>query len=161
MKSKQYIKQLIHECIDEILLESNIEDVPMLPQSFVASDNEIINIPKNTIVSTGKYSGITPEIAEKIHRLCIHYLNAFKPEYKSFLEDVYLYIIGKNPELVHIPLNIEGYDNKRPPMYDIVYGVASGIPLDDLVYFVMDLKGGKMQSKSTEKRGYIKKPTNV
>ena len=83
----------------------------------------------------------------------------FRSKLQDYLETAYMYILSRNPEINSIPLNISNYDKLRSPMYDIVYGVASGIPLDDLIYFIIDLKGDATQVPDEQKKyGYVQRP---
>jgi hypothetical protein len=143
----------------ELLVEVDINDIPLL-SNYIESRK--LKFRPNNKLTDFVYSGMNHEIEEKIFRVCYQYLNAkdtkLKQKYKNYLEMAYLYIISKNPELKNIPLNIQGYDSLRSPMYDIVCGVVSGIPLDDLIYFIVDCKGYGINVPDKQKeKGYISK----
>jgi hypothetical protein len=64
------------------------------------------------------------------------------PEYVKYIDNVYDKLISNNPELKDIKTNSSGY--KSPvhfPKHDIVFGALSGIPPEDIKYFVEITKG--------------------
>jgi hypothetical protein len=138
----------------KLLLRESLEDIPELPDFFIdKATGKEVKIPKNRLVSTARYSGINPQLADRIHRLCIHNLRNPSEITKKGIESAYMYIVSKNPEINAIRINISDYDPLRSPMHDIVHGVASGIEPYNISYFVQNLKGyGK---KGDSSKGYI------
>ena len=138
----------------KLLLRESLEDIPNLPDFFIDKNTgKKITIPRNVLVSNFRYSGITPEIADRIKRLCVHHLSNPSEITKKGIEAAYIYIIYKNPEIKDIKLNISGYDPLRSPMYDIIFGVASGIEPYNIYNFVENLKGNGRGANSS--KGYI------
>lgn len=138
----------------KLLLRESLQDIPDLPDFFIDKDTgKKVKIPRNQMVSTARYSGISPELADRMHRLCVH--NLWNPSEitKNGIEAAYVYIISKNPEINAIRINIPGYDPLRSPMHDIVHGVASGIEPYNIAHFVQNLKGYGSQGNSS--KGYI------
>jgi hypothetical protein len=126
----------------KLLLLESLQDIPELPDVYTDKNTgKEIKITKNKLKSNARYSGITPDIAERMHRLCIH--NLWNPSEitKKGIEAAYMYIVSKNPEINMIKLNIFDYHPRRSPMHDIVHGVASGIEPYNISYFVQNLKG--------------------
>lgn len=137
-----------------LLQESYLQDIPYLPDVCIDKNTgREIKISRNITVSNARYSGVSPELAERMHRLCVH--DVWNPSEitKKGIEAAYMYIVSKNPELNAIRLNIAGYDPRRSPMHDIVHGVASGIEPYNIAHFVQDLKGNGRKGNSS--RGYI------
>ena len=138
----------------KLLLRESINDIPDLPDICINKNTgEKIRIPKNRLVSNFHYFGITPEVADRIHRLCVHHLWNPSEITKKGIEAAYIYIIYRNPEIKDIKLNISGYDPLRSPMHDIIHGVASGIEPYNIFNFVENLKGNGTRSNSS--KGYI------
>jgi len=146
-----------HICLSayaKLLLRESLEDIPDLPDFFIDKDTgKEVKIPRNQMVSTARYSGISPELADRIHRLCVH--DVWNPSEitKNGIEAAYRYVVSRNPEINAIKLNISDYDPRRSPMHDIVHGVASGIEPYNIAHFVQNLKGDGR--KGNRSRGYV------
>jgi len=138
----------------KLLLKEYLQDIPDLPNFVVnKKTGEVIKINRNRLESNARYSGITPQIADQMHRLCMHDLWNPSEMTKKGIEAAYMYIISKNPEINAININLTGYDPLRSPMHDIVHGVASGIEPHNIAYFVQNLKGFGTRGNSS--KGYI------
>lgn len=147
-------KHILLSAYAKILLKEYLHDVPDLPNFVVKQKTgEVIKINRNRAASNARYSGITPQIADQMHRLCIH--NLWNPSEitKKGIEAAYMYIVSKNPEINDININLTGYYPLRSPMHDIVHGVASGIEPHNIAYFVQNLKGFGTRGDSS--KGYI------
>jgi len=138
----------------KLLLRESLEDIPDLPDFFIDKyTGKKVKIPRNKMVSTARYSSISPELADRMHRLCVHAVWNPSEITKNGIESAYMYIVSKNPEINAIQINIPDYDPLRSPMHDIVHGVASGIEPYNIAYFVQTLKGdGRKANRSA---GYI------
>jgi hypothetical protein len=138
----------------KLLLKESLQDIPDLSDICIDKNTgKQFKIPKNILVSNASYSGITPDIADRMHRLCVH--NLWNPSEitKNGVESAYIYIVSRNPEIKTIKLNIPSYDPLRTPMQDIVHGVASGIEPYNISHFVQNLKGNGSRGNSS--KGYI------
>jgi hypothetical protein len=63
------------------------------------------------------------------------------PKYVKYVDAVYDKLISNNPELKDIKINVSGYDSDTFPKHDIVFGALSGIPPEDIKYYVEITKG--------------------
>ena len=136
----------------KLLLRESLEDIPDLPDFFIDKNTgKEIKIPRNQMVSTARYSGISPELADRMHRLCVH--DVWNPSEitKKGIESAYMYIVSRNPEINAILINISDYDSLRSPMHDIVHGVASGIEPHNIAHFVQNLKGYGKKGDSSKR----------
>ena len=138
----EYVRMLLKESVDICISPNHPE--PM-------------HIGKNHLVSTAKYSGITPKLADQIHKLCVHDIFNRSKTTRDGIIAAYLYIVSRNPELKAIKLDVPNYYSKRYPMHDIVHGVISGIEPHNIAYFVQDLRGSASNDPRTRTstKGYV------
>jgi hypothetical protein len=74
------------------------------------------------------------------------------PEYVKYIDIVYDKMVTNNPELKDIKTNIPGYESRVMfPKHDIVFGALSGIPPEDIKYFVEITKGRGNMYKGKDK----------
>lgn len=147
----------LYELAKSVLKESHL-DVPEVPDKITISGLET-EIPTNRVVGPYKYYGFTDEQANKIHRLCMRFIFHPSEELKNAIKDVYFYLVGRNPILHKIPIHVSDYPRKRFPEFDIVHGVVSGIPPQDIDHWVVNTKGRGGGAKPGIH--YIQRPSDV
>ena len=83
------------------------------------------------------------------------------PKYVKYIDAVYDKLISNNPELKDIKVNVSGYNSATFPKHDIVFGALSGIPPEDIKYYVETTKGigglykGKNKLSLDQSKNYI------
>lgn len=144
------------------IIKENISDGPFIPTlpNKIKSHGTEWEIGTNRVVGKYVYYGFDAAYADKIHKLCIHYIYNQNPQLKELIRDVYFYLLGRNPILKNINIDINNYNNKKTPELDIIHGVVSGIPPQDIEHFVVDTKGFG-GSRNKEQVGYIQKPKDL
>jgi hypothetical protein len=133
--------------------------IPTLPNKIKSFGTEW-ELGSNKVVGNYVYYGFDASYADKIHKLCVHYIYNQNPQFKELISDIYFYLIGRNPILNNIKIDIADYNHKKTPELDIIHGVVSGIPPQDIEHFVVDTKGFG-GSKNKDKVGYIPKPSDL
>lgn len=105
-----------------------------------------------------KYYGITPKDEEHVQRLKEKYHQTTDKQAKSVIEhmfeDFYQRIVGYNPVLNNINILQPRYLSKNTPIMDLVHGVTSGIPPEDIKNFIEIAKG----DGSNIQKGYTVDP---
>jgi hypothetical protein len=130
--------------VNEIITESL--NLPEFPSFYIDSNNHSWPIKPNKKVGNAKYSGLTPELEDNLHRLCVLTVWNSKKPLMPNIEDAYFYIVSRNPELSNINIQVPNYRKQSTPMLDIVHGVISGIPPEDISFFVQDCKGSGLNT---------------
>ena len=83
------------------------------------------------------------------------------PNYVKYIENIYTKLISNNPELKNIRASVSGYNTSTFPKHDIVFGALSGIPPEDIKYYVETTKGkggmykGKNKLDLDQEKSYI------
>lgn len=100
---------------------------------------------RNTKVSNYSYYGFTQKQEDDVHDKIYRYHqidDGFEKEkIKNEFETLYQYIVGRNPILNNIGIDQPNYKSKNTPSMDVVNGVISGIPPEDIKNFVELTKG--------------------
>jgi len=109
---------------------------------------------KNTKVGNTYYAGTSPEWEDYVNNLIVYYIHKANAEQKKktveILTNYYNQLIELNPVLKNININQIEYsapagwneeDRKFLPLKDVVHGVASGIPPNDIKNYVEVAKG--------------------
>ena len=118
--TKGELKQLIKECILEMSTA-------------------------NVKVGNYKYHGFNPTQEQQIKDKVIQYHStqdqSVKQSIKNEFEDYYQYIVGRNPILSNINVYPPDYDSKTTAVMDLVMGVISDIPPEDIKNYIELTKG--------------------
>lgn len=92
-----------------------------------------------------KYYGINPQYEENVQNLKQQYHQTSNKEVKKQIEqqfeEFYHHIIGRNPILNQINIIQPDYKSKNTPIMDLVHGVTSGIPPEDIKSYIEITKG--------------------
>jgi hypothetical protein len=98
-------------------------------------------------VGPHKYKGVQSDpkklkgIARVIGKMLREDDDRNSTEYKKDIDKIYAYITQNNPEISKIATEVPGYRPVFFPKHDIVFGVISGIPPEDIKTYVEDSKG--------------------
>lgn len=118
--TKNELKQLIKECILEMSLP-------------------------NVKVGNYKYHGFNSsqeqEIKDKIVQFHATSEDSVKQSIRDKFEEYYQYIVGRNPILSNIDVYPTDYQGKNTAVMDLVVGVVSDIPPEDIKNFIELTKG--------------------
>ena len=100
---------------------------------------------RNVKVGPYKYYGFTEKDEDYIQSLVHRYhTSATKTEKDTItdeFESLYQKVVGTNPILSHINIDIPNYNSKNTPAMDLVYGAVSGIPPEDIRNYIEITKG--------------------
>lgn len=114
---------------------------------------------RNTKVDSYKYYGFTDRQEDEIHDKIAKYHQTSdeleKERIETEFETLYQYIIGRNPILKDINVYQSDYQSKNTPRMDLVNGVISGIPPEDIRDYIEITKGG---GGTNIPKGYIRDP---
>lgn len=82
-------------------------------------------------------------------------------DYVKYIESIYEKLVASNPELKDIQTNLSKYNIYTFPKHDIVFGALSGIPPEDIKYYVEVTKGkggmykGKNKLDTDDEKHYL------
>lgn len=100
---------------------------------------------RNDVIGNYRYYGFTSNQEEEIHNKIFHYHQTDnvkeKETIKREFETLYQYLVGRNTVLNYINIDQPDYKSKNTPEMDVVNGVISGIPPEDIKNFVEITKG--------------------
>lgn len=118
-----------------------------------------INERYNEKVGPYEYYGFGPDDEDNIKKLVntYHLTNdgLTKERIQNHFETLYYHLVGRNPVLSKIDIDISDYKGKNTAMMDLVYGAVSGIPPEDIKNYIEQTKGAGGTSIPT---GYVLDP---
>jgi len=99
----------------------------------------------NQKVGDYKYYGFTSHQEDEIHYKIVHYHTTKNAREKEIIEEefetLYQYVVGRNPVLKDINVYQSDYDKNKTARMDLVFGVVSGIPPEDIKNYIEVTKG--------------------
>ena len=104
-----------------------------------------INERYNEKVGSYKYYGFGTNDEDNIKKLVNTYHSTndglTKERIQNHFETLYYHLVGLNPVLNKINIDISNYKGKNTAMMDLVYGAVSGIPPEDIKNYIEKTKG--------------------